>query len=124
MAESTSGGTELDAGASPVIVALPVASVVITDRDHAHASGAGCAEFVETQLRDVVERSWSRLASILDRLIASGRRLDREMLLDLAGFLESAWPAVRAYEQLVRRVRDEALATLEASPPPLRGDGA
>ena len=124
MAEPTSVGTELDAGATPVIVALPVASVGIDDHGSAHAGDAGCPELVEAQLRDVVERSWARLASILDRLIATGRRLDRELLVDLAGFLESAWPAVRAYERLVRKVRDEALATLEASPSPLPGDGA
>ena len=122
MAEPTRVEGELEAGAPPRLVALHVAGVGITDQDPALADG--CPELVEAQLRDVVERAWSRLASLLDRLIATGRRLDRDLLLDLAHFLENAWPAVRAYERLVRKVRDEALATLEASPqPPLPGKG-
>ena len=122
MAEPTRVGTPLEPGAPPALAALPTASGAVADSDP--VASDGCAELVEAQLRDVVERAWSRLASILDRLIATGRRLDRDLLVDLARFLESSWPAVRAYERLVRKVREEALATLEAPPPGrLPGDG-
>ncbi|MDQ3573865.1 MAG: hypothetical protein M3378_02340 [Actinomycetota bacterium] len=65
----------------------------------------------EAELRDVVERSWARLSLLVDRMIGSGRLFDREVLIDLARFLENAMPAVRAYERLVGHARDAAIET-------------
>lgn len=63
----------------------------------------------EQELRAVVERSWSRLCSIVDRTMASGRFVDRTLLVDLGRWLDGAGTAVRAYERLVVRLRDQAL---------------
>lgn len=68
------------------------------------------ADLSEIELREVVERAWRALSEIVDRLIGSGRLLEREVIVDLARFLESAMPAVRAHERLVLRLRDAALA--------------
>jgi len=70
------------------------------------------AELSDGELREVVERSWRALSEIVDRIIGSGRLLDREVIVDLARFLESAMPAVRAHERLVLRLRDAALADM------------
>lgn len=67
-------------------------------------------ELSDAELRDVAERAWERLSSIIDEMIGSGRLFDRELLIDLARFLENMMPAVRAYESLVGRIRDAALA--------------
>ncbi len=45
----------------------------------------------------------------IDRLVGSGRMLERETLLDVARFLESAMPAVGAYERLVAQAYEQAL---------------
>jgi hypothetical protein len=63
----------------------------------------------EQELRAVVERSWSRLCCIVDRTMASGRFVDRTLLVDLGRWLDGAGTAVRAYERLVVRLRDQAL---------------
>lgn len=68
------------------------------------------ADLSEVELREVVERAWRALSEIVDRIIGSGRLLEREVIVDLARFLESAMPAVRAHERLVLRFRDAALA--------------
>jgi hypothetical protein len=67
----------------------------------------------ERELRAVVERSWSRLCSIADRTLASGRFVDRTVLVELARWLDGAGTAVRAYERLVVRLRDQALHQAE-----------
>lgn len=76
---------------------------------------AGEAELSDGELRRVVERASGVMASLVDRVIGSGRLLDREFIVDLARFVESAMPAVRAYEQLVARMRDAALAETAAA---------
>ena len=53
------------------------------------------------QLREHVERAWGELSGVVDRILGSGRKLDREVLLNLARFLEAAGPVVEAYEGLV-----------------------
>lgn len=77
-------------------------------------SGSGAerteADLSDGELREVVERAWRALSEIVDRIIGSGRLLEREVIVDLARFLESAMPAVRAHERLVLRLRDAALA--------------
>lgn len=77
-------------------------------------SGSGVeradADLSDGELREVVERAWRALSEIVDRIIGSGRLLEREVIIDLARFLESAMPAVRAHERLVLRLRDAALA--------------
>jgi hypothetical protein len=71
----------------------------------------------DAQLREEVERAWSKVSVLIDRLIGSGQLIDRELLLDLARFLESAMPAVVAYERLLARIGDETdLAALVALP--------
>ena len=67
----------------------------------------------EPELRAVVERSWTRLCSIADRTMASGRFVDRSVLVELARWLDGAGAAVRAYERLVVRLRDQALHQAE-----------
>ena len=67
----------------------------------------------EPELRAVVERSWARLCSIADRTLASGRFVDRSVLVELARWLDGAGAAVRAYERLVVRLRDQALHQAE-----------
>lgn len=69
----------------------------------------GLDDVSEQELRAVVERSWSRLCSIVDRTMASGRFVDRTLLVDLGRWLDGAGTAVRAYERLVVRLRDQAL---------------
>ncbi len=81
-------------------------------------SGAA-ADLGEAQLRQEVERAWAEVSSIVDRIIGSGRMLDREVLLDLARFLESAMPAVAAYERLVGRAYEQALADAGVTTLPL-----
>lgn len=66
------------------------------------------------ELRIVVERSWDRLWSIMDRTIASGRYFDRAVLIDIGRWLDGAMPAVRAYERLLARLGDEAIRQSEA----------
>lgn len=73
------------------------------------------ADLSDGELREVVERAWRVLSEIIDRIIGSGRLLDREVIVDLARFLESAMPAVRAHERLVLRLRDAALADTTAA---------
>lgn len=75
------------------------------------------------QLRDQVERAWNEVSDFIDRIIGSGRMLDRETLLDLARFLESAMPAVDAYERLVARAYEDAIAEAGATVLPLRTVG-
>lgn len=70
----------------------------------------------EPELRAVVERSWTRLCSIADRTLASGR-LDRSVIVELARWLDGAGAAVRAYERLVVRLRDQALRQAEVERP-------
>lgn len=71
-------------------------------------------DLTERELRAVVERSWSRLCSIADRTLASGRFVDRTVLVELARWLDGAGAAVRAYERLVVRLRDQAMHQAEA----------
>ena len=75
------------------------------------------------QLRDQVERAWNEVSDFIDRIIGSGRMLDRETLLDLARFLESAMPAVDAYERLVARAYEDAIAEAGTTVLPLRTVG-
>lgn len=67
-------------------------------------------ELGEAQLRQQVVLAWTEVSSFVDRIVGSGRMLDREVLLDLARFLESAMPAVGAYERLVARACEDAIA--------------
>ena len=85
----------------------------------AGAVSGTAAELGEAQLRQEVERAWAEVSSIIDRLIGSGRMLDREVLLDLARFLESAMPAVAAYERLVARAYEQAMADAGVTTLPL-----
>ncbi len=71
----------------------------------------------EAQLREQVERAWAEVSGFVDRIIGSGRMLDRDTLLDLARFLESAMPAVGAYERLVARALEDAIAEAGVSGP-------
>ena len=80
---------------------------------------APAGELGEAQLREEVERAWSEVSSFVDRIIGSGRMLDREVLLDLARFLESAMPAVAAYERLVARAYEQAVADAGVTALPL-----
>ncbi len=82
-------------------------------------TGPLAGELGEAQLREHVERAWAEVSSIVDRIIGSGRMLDREVLLDLARFLESAMPAVAAYERLVARAYEEAVADAGVAALPL-----
>jgi hypothetical protein len=83
-------------------------------------NGTGPDEAVElpdAQLREEVERAWAQVSTMVDRLIGSGQLIDRELLLDVARFLESAMPAVVAYERLLARACQEPdLAVLLALP--------
>ena len=79
-------------------------------RRQAGPVSAPVGELGEAQLREEVERAWAEVSSFIDRLIGSGRMLDRDVLLDLARFLESAMPAVAAYERLVARAYEQAVA--------------
>lgn len=80
-------------------------------------TGTDDAEVPDAQLREQVERAWAQVSILVDRLIGSGQLIDRELLLDLARFLESAMPAVVAYERLLARVSEESdLAVLLALP--------
>lgn len=58
----------------------------------------------EPELRKVIDDAREGLFARIDRLLGSGRLLDRHLVVDLARFLEQAGPAVDAYEQLVARV--------------------
>ena len=80
---------------------------------------APAGELGEAQLREEVERAWAEVSSFVDRIIGSGRMLDREVLLDLARFLESAMPAVAAYERLVARAYEQAIADAGVTALPL-----
>ena len=82
-------------------------------------AGPLAGELGEAQLREHVERAWAEVSGLVDRIIGSGRMLDRETLLDLARFLESAMPTVSAYERLVARAYEEALAEAGVSVLPL-----
>ena len=73
----------------------------------------------EAQLRAHVEAAWAEVSDHIDRLVGSGRMLKRDTLIDLARFLESAMPAVGAYERLVARVCEQALADVGVSVPHL-----
>ena len=77
------------------------------------APSEGQDDLSEAELRAVVERSWSRLCAIADRTLASGRFVDRTVLVDLAHWLDGAGAAVRAYEHLVVRLRDQSLRQAE-----------
>ena len=74
-------------------------------RARAEMSDAG-----EAQLRAHVEAAWAEVSDHIDRLVGSGRMLERDTLIDLARFLESAMPAVDAYERLVAQAYEQALA--------------
>jgi enamine deaminase RidA (YjgF/YER057c/UK114 family) len=74
----------------------------------------------DTQLREQVEQAWADISAIVDRIIGSGRMLDRDLLLDMARFLESAMPAVGAYERLVARAYQDAVAQAGVTALPLR----
>ena len=100
-----------DAGSS-------VARLLVGQRRAGAVSGAA-SELGEAQLRQEVERAWAEVSSIIDRLIGSGRMLDRDVLLDLARFLESAMPAVAAYERLVARAYEQAMADAGVTTLPL-----
>jgi hypothetical protein len=82
-------------------------------------SGTNRPEGPDAELRNEVERAWARVSTLVDGLIGSGRLIDRDLLLDLARFLETAMPAVAAYERLLARAsNDVELATVVA----IRGD--
>jgi hypothetical protein len=78
------------------------------------------AQPADTQLREQVEQAWTEISAIVDRIIGSGRMLDRDLLLDMARFLESAMPAVGAYERLVARAYQDAVAQAGVTALPLR----
>lgn len=67
---------------------------------------ASTVEVPDAQLREQVERAWAQVSTLVDGLIGSGQLIDRELLLDLARFLESAMPAVVAYERLLARASE------------------
>ncbi len=67
--------------------------------DPAWRSGTG-----EPDLRDIIDEAREGLFVRIDRLLGSGRLLDRHLVVDLARFLNQAGPAVDAYEQLLARV--------------------
>lgn len=58
----------------------------------------------EPDLRDIIDEAREGLFARIDRLLGSGRLLDRHLVVDLARFLNQAGPAVDAYEQLLARV--------------------
>lgn len=66
--------------------------------------GGDAAERAGGELREVIDEAWEGLFARIDRLLASGRLLDRHLVVDLARFLDQAGPAVDAYEQLLARV--------------------
>ena len=74
---------------------------------HSTAETGVLDEASDAQLRQVVERSWGRLASIVDGMIGKGQLLSRDVLIDMARFLENAMAAVQAYERLVAGVADD-----------------
>ena len=88
-------------------------------RRQAGPVNAPAGELGEAQLREEVERAWAEVSSFIDRIIGSGRMLDRDVLLDLARFLESAMPAVAAYERLVARAYEQAVADAGVTALPL-----
>lgn len=63
-------------------------------------------EPTEAELRELLVRAWAKVSTLVGGLLSSGHPIPREVLLDIARFLESAEPAVAAYDRL--------LAVLEA----------
>ena len=63
-------------------------------------------EPTEAELRELLVRAWTKVSTLVGGLLSSGHPIPREVLLDIARFLESAEPAVAAYDRL--------LAVLEA----------
>jgi len=115
--------TELVVGTALLLV-VAVAGFVVLGRGfptprQPEVAGPAAGELGEAQLREHVERAWAEVSTLVERIIGSGRMLDRETLLDLARFLESAMPAVSAYERLVARAYEDALAEAGVSALPL-----
>ncbi|HVL27655.1 MAG TPA: hypothetical protein VM390_05880 [Acidimicrobiales bacterium] len=63
------------------------------------------AELSDDELRAAVKRSFARLAAVVEETIDSGELFDRELLVDLARFLEKGMETVRAYESVSGRLR-------------------
>ena len=63
------------------------------------------AELSDEELRAAVKRSFGRLAAVVEETIDSGELFDRDLLVDLARFLEKGMETVRAYESVSGRLR-------------------
>jgi hypothetical protein len=70
-----------------------------------------------SELRLVVQQAWQGLCSIVDRTIASGRFFDRGVLIELGRWLDTAMPAVRAYERLMALLSEEVVLPVELDRP-------
>ena len=101
-----------------LVMGASLAGVVAFWRTH-NGARAEMTDAGEVQLRAHVEAAWAEVSDHIDRLVGSGRMLERNTLIDLARFLESAMPAVGAYERLVARVCEQALADAGVSVPHL-----
>lgn len=68
------------------------------------------AQLSDDELRDAVKRSFARLTAVVEETIDSGELLDRELLVDLARFLEKGMETARAYERVSGRLRPQPAA--------------
>ena len=55
-------------------------------------------------LRDAVGRAWAEMMGVVDAMLSAGRLPHRDVIVDMARFLDSAMPAVRAYERAALRL--------------------
>ena len=75
-------------------------------------------EPTEAELRELLVRAWAKVSTLVGGLLSSGHPIRREVLLDIARFLESAEPAVAAYDRLlaVLEVEGDVAAVLALLP--------
>lgn len=75
-------------------------------------------EPTEAELRELLVRAWAKVSTLVGGLLSSGHPIPREVLLDIARFLESAEPAVAAYDRLlaVLEVEGDVAAVLALLP--------
>ena len=61
----------------------------------------------EAELRELLVRAWGRVSTLVSGLLSSGHPIPRDVLLDIARFLESAEPTVAAYDRLLESLEAE-----------------
>ena len=65
------------------------------------------SEPTEAELRELLVRAWARVSALVGGLLSSGHPIPRDVLLDIARFLESAEPTVAAYDRLLAALEAE-----------------